>query len=315
MKPRITIALAALAVALFLVFLGARRCERARESIPSGPIFAQARWEETAEIRLAAAGGDSVVLRRADGLWRVATEGDHPADTAAVRGILEKVRAFDRRHLRSRNPEEQKTFEVDDASGTAVRFADARGRVMAEFRLGKNGPDFRSQYLRPAGSSDVYLIPEYLRSVFDVQRPSWRERGVFAFDREKVARLAFFAEGAPPIRLEKGADGKFHVSGPDTFALRPNVVESTLRSLATLRCDGFPDTLPTLAGAGLTPPRSRVEIDLQDGARHALDLGGETPNAQVFARRDGDETIFLISKGRAGSLVRTADALKEAPAP
>jgi len=309
MKARTMLALAGLAAALVLIWLVTQRAERARESIRSGPIFPKAQWSEAAEIRLAAA-ADTVRLRKENGVWRV---GDAPADTAAVRGIFEKVRAFDRRTLRSRNPEEQKTFEVDDASGTDVRFQDAQGRVMAEFRLGKNGPDFRSQYLRPAGSNDVYLIPDYLRSVFDAGRPTWRERAIFNFDRAKVARVAFFPEGAPPVRLEKNAAGKFKVAGPDSFPIQQNLVESAVRSLATLRCDAFPDTIPTPADAGLAPPKRRVEITLADGASYALNLGREARNAQVYAGRDGDPTIFLINQGRAGALVRDAETLKEKP--
>jgi hypothetical protein len=310
MKAKTTILLAALAAALVLITLATQRCQHRRESISSGPIFAKARWVDAAEIRIRAV-GDSVVLRKQGEAWRVATEGDQPADTAAVRGILEKVRGFDRRYLRSRNPDEQKTFEVDDASATAVRFADAQGRVLADFRLGKNGPDYRSQYLRPAGSNDVYLIPEYLRSVFDLQRPTWRERAILAFDSKKVTRLAFYPEGAAPVALAKAADGAFHVAGPDSFPVRQSLIDSALRNLSTLRCDGYPDSLPSLADAGLMPPKRRVEIELEDGPRHVLALGNETKNAQVYASRDDDPTIFLINKGRAGSLVRDAAALKD----
>jgi len=310
MKPKTMIMLAVLAVVLVVITFATRQCERRRESLASGPIFAQARWDDAAEIRIAAT-GDSVVLRKAGAVWLVASEGDQPADTAAVRAIFEKVRGFDRRYLRSRNPAEQQTFEVDDASATRVRFADAQGRVLADIRLGKNGSDYRSQYLRPAGSNDVYLIPEYLRSVFDLQRPTWRERSIFAFDAKKVTRLTFYPEGASPLTLAKAADGTFRVAGPDSFPVRQSVVESVLRSLSTLRCDGYPDSLPSLADAGLTPPKRRVEIELEDGPRHALVLGGENRNAQVYASRDDDPTIFLINKGRAGSLVRDVTALKE----
>jgi hypothetical protein len=312
MKSKTMLALAAVAAALVLIWLATQRAERARESIKAGPIFPKARWEDAAEIRLAAA-TDSVRLRKQDGAWRVASEGDAAADTAAVRGIFQKLASFDRRYLRSRNPDEQKTFEVDDASGTAVSFRDAQGRVMADFRLGKSGPDYRSQYLRPAGSNDVYLIPEALRPVFDATRPTWRERAIFAFDRAKVARLAFYPEGALPVRLEKNADGKFKVAGPDSFAIQQSLVESAVRSLSALRCDAFPPTAPSLADAGLAPPLRRVEVELQDGARHTLNLGKDAGNAQVYASRDDDPTVFLVNQGRASALVRDAEALKEKP--
>jgi len=58
-------------------------------------------WESVAEIRLAA-GEDSVRLYKQGGRWLVGTEGDYPADTTAIGGILDKAESFDQRYLRLR---------------------------------------------------------------------------------------------------------------------------------------------------------------------------------------------------------------------
>ncbi len=313
MRSRTTIILAAIVVVLAVIAWTARRTEHKRETIDSGPIFAKAHWDAAARISMQAA-GDSVVLHKRDGRWLVATEGDFPADTAAVSGIFSKTKSLDKRYRRAASPETHATFEVDDAHGTLVTFADDRGATLARFRLGKNGPDFRSQFLRPSGSDEVYLIPEYLHSVFDVARPTWRDRSIFNFDQTKVKRVEFQPAGALPFSVEKNAQGKFVFAGPDSTPAKSNLVESTVRTLAALRCDAFPDTIPLPGVAGLTPPLRRVQVELEDGASYALNLGAETKSGtQVYATRDGDPTIFLLTKGRGNSLVRDVAALTEPP--
>jgi len=312
MRTRTTIALAVIAAILVVMTFVLRDCERKGESIRSGAIFPGLKRDLVARIELASA-ADTVRLHREAGRWRVATEGDAPADTAAVRGLLEKLAGFDRRYRVSANPEMQQTFEVDEASGTGVRLLDAGGGELAAFRLGKNGPDFRSQYLRPAASSEVFLIPDYLRGSFDAQRATWRERTIFAFDPQRVQHLTISAEQAPPVEIGRTAEGAFVILAPDSLPAKRSLVEATIRSLATLRADAFPEGPVSLADAGLAPPLQEVAVALEDGGRHALRIGRETEDARVYVAREGDETVFLLSKGRLGSLVRSLETLKEEP--
>ncbi|MCK4411962.1 MAG: DUF4340 domain-containing protein [Candidatus Eisenbacteria sp.] len=312
MRARTTIVLAVIAAVLVIIAISSRRAERSRERIDSGPIFPEAYWESAAEIRLIA-GEDSVHLRKQGRRWLVRTEGDYPADTTAIRGMLEKAESFDRRHLRSTSPEMQATFEVDDSSGTEVLLSNDQGEALAHFRVGKNGPDFRSQYIRPVGSNEVFLIPEYLRSSFDARRATWRDRAIFNFEWERAQWLYMEPAEGEPVEIVKDLQGNYQISSPDSVPAKKNLVESTLRALARLRSDAFPDTVPTLTRAGLDPPRQRVEVRLEDGGYRALNIGNETEKSRVYVKKDDAPTIFLLTKGRLSSLIRDFETLKEEP--
>lgn len=314
MRGRNTIFLVVIVAILAVIAIATRNAERSRERIDSGPIFSDANWEATAEI-LMVAESDTVRLRKQDDRWLVASDRDYPADTLLTRSILEKIRAFDRKHLRSRSSEMQTTFEVDDTSGTEVLFAGADGAPMAHFRVGKNGPDFRSQYIRPVESNEVFLIPENLRSTFDVKRATWRDRTIFAFERDGVKRLVFLPEDGETIVVEKDAADNYVITAPDSAAAKQSPIESAVRTLATLRCDAFPDSLPSPAAAGLEPPRQRVEVHMDDGASYGLDFGEEAQHARIYVRKDGDDTIFLLSTGRMKSLVPELESIREEPPP
>ncbi|MBD3237144.1 MAG: DUF4340 domain-containing protein [Candidatus Eisenbacteria bacterium] len=310
MKARTTLILVLVAAVLAVFALLTQRAEEAGQRIAAGPIFPDADWNAATEIFLRS-DADTVHLRKAETRWHVASDDDYPADTLLVRGIFNKLEGFDRRHRVSTNPDMQATFEVADTMGTEV-LVRAAGEPLAHFRIGKNGPDFRSQYVRPVGSNEVFQIPEYLRSTFDPGRATWRDRGIFSFDRQQVARLVIDPLEGEPYTIERRAeDDQFQITAPETLAVQRNPVESAVRTLSNLRCDAFPDTVPSLAEAELDPPRARVEIHLDDGARYGLDIGAEVEPARVYVRRDAAETVFLLTAARLRTLVPELNTVRE----
>jgi hypothetical protein len=312
MKARTTVILAVVVLALVLIAVLSNRTERSHEQLAAGPIFPELSRDAVTGIWMTA-GGDTAHLIRESGRWLVATEGDYRADTTQVERILDQIPNLDVKHLRSRNPEMQQTFEVDDSSGTEVVFLGASGQSLAHFRMGKNGRDYRSQYVRPVDSDCVYLIPAYLKSTFDAQRATWRDRTIFTFDMERVSRVLITPAGADEIFILKDDADNYVMTAPDSGAVKKNLIESTLRTLANLRCDAFPDSVPSVAEAGLAPPRERIEIFMEDGAALALSIGNEVDEVRHYVKKDGDETLFLLSKGRVKNLIRTVDELKEEP--
>ncbi len=316
MKTRTTLILALIAAVLVIVAILSGRTEKSRERIAPGPIFPELQREAVAEIRLTSASEDKEVhLKKEPSGWAVLSEGGFPADTTAIQKILDKTEAFDQRHLRSSNPEMQRTFEVDDSSGTEVLLADASGTPLAHFRLGKNGPDFRSHYLRPVQSDNVYLIPVSMRSDFNLGRQTWRDKTVFAFDAAQVQRLTMQSPDQDNVTLVRDSLGTFTMTAPEEAGVKRALAESTLRALSMLSCDGFPDSLPSLADAGLDPPLQRVEVLLDDGATYGLNIGNEVENRRHYATRDGDDMIFLLSQYKVKSILREAEELKETPPP
>ncbi|MCK4304255.1 MAG: DUF4340 domain-containing protein [Candidatus Eisenbacteria sp.] len=312
MKARTTIILAVIAAVLIMIAVFSNRTERAHERLQSGPIFPELQREAVTGI-LMTAESDTVRLTKEAGLWLVETEGGYPADTLAVKRILDKFESFDIKHLRSRNPEKQAAFEVDDSSGTEILIAQAGGQKLAHFRMGKNGPDYRSQYLRPIDSNNVYLIPAYLKSAFDVKRSTWREKNIFAFEQGKVKQLLIEPEGKESIAILKDDAGNYVMTAPDSAGVQKNLVESTIRTLARLRCDAFPDSLPSVVDAGLDPPQQRIEVRLEDGAIFALNIGKMEDDVRYYAMKEGDNMLFLLTKGRVSTLIKDAEQLKEEP--
>lgn len=312
MRVRTMLILAVIAAVLLVIAVISNRSERASERLESGEIFPGLSADAVGEIFFATE-TDTARLVKQGGQWRVATEGDYPADTLAVGRILDKIGLFDRRHLHSTNPEKQATFEVAEGMGTEVKLSGPAGELLAHFIVGKNGPDFRSQFIRPAESNEVFRIPDYLRSAFDPGRSTWRDKTIFAFDQEKVRSIRLRPEEGEPLWIQKAGEDRF-VFLPDSGAVKTTAIRSTIRTLSGLKADTFPDSLPSPADAGLDPPMQEVEVALDDGAVHTLEIGAlNDAETRHYVKKAGDQTLFLLSKGRVSGLLPDREKLAEAP--
>ena len=312
MRVRTMLILAVIAAMLLVIAVISNRSERAGERLESGEIFPGLTADAVGEIFLATETDTTRLVEKA-GQWRVATEGDYPADTLAVGRMLDKVGLFDRRYLHSTNPEMQATFEVTEGMGTEVKLSAPSGEMLAHFIVGKNGPDFRSQFIRPAESNEVFRIPDYLRSAFDAGRSTWRDKTIFAFDREKVRSIHLRPAEGEPLQIQKTGEDSY-VLLPDSGAVKASAIESALLTLSRLNADTFPDSLPSLADAGLDPPMQEVEVKLDDGALYALEIGAlNDAETRHYVKRAGDDTLFLLSKGRVNGILPDREKLAEEP--
>lgn len=88
-----------------------------------------------------------------------------PADPQRVTGALGVFGGLDRGVLVSDNPEKQSLFQVDK-TGLSVRAFAADGKPVFEVIIGKNGPDFASNYIRKTNENTVYLVHRPIVGVF-----------------------------------------------------------------------------------------------------------------------------------------------------
>lgn len=93
-------------------------------------------------------------------------------------------------------------------------------------------------------------------------------------------------------------------------------VRSIVSSLAHMRASDFAETSVTRDSAGFTAASPRVTLTIGD-ARHVVTLGNEIPgdSHNFYAMRDGDDTIFVISRFLSEKIHPTAAAFEESATP
>lgn len=73
------------------------------------------------------------------------------------------------------NPEKQGLFQLQDR-GLNVALRDEKGNKLAKLYIGKQGPDPFSTFVRDEGSNEVYLINQYLFSIFNRTLDDWKKQ-------------------------------------------------------------------------------------------------------------------------------------------
>jgi hypothetical protein len=100
-----------------------------------------------------------------------------PANEMLVQIALERIVSLKKGDLISENPANQATFEVDDASESYVEiFVTGKNAPEHVLRIGKNGPNWTSNYVRLAGSDAVYLASSGLRQSMFFDVTTWKQR-------------------------------------------------------------------------------------------------------------------------------------------
>jgi hypothetical protein len=230
-------------------------------------------------------------LVREDGNWFVEKEGKRArADSSAVERALSNIGDL-RGDVISKNPQKYELFEVTEDKSTILTFLSSEGETLLVLYVGKKGPDYSSNYVRRGGSEEVYLIGSYIKPQFHTDFRRWRNKRVLYFDEKSAYYLELISKKDTLIftRADTGWVCESFEEPLDTLK-----VVQALRSLSRLYSYDFADTV-SLEDAGLKDPPFIVKVELTDGTQYLLKVGN-LQDTKYYVQREGDETIYLVSK-------------------
>lgn len=254
-------------------------------------------------IEIRTAGSEPRVLARDGGAWVVESEGSFPADTTAVGTILRGIRNIVSTGVASTNPRNRSKFQVD-STGAAVTVSGG-GQELARFTVGKGGSDFTTSYLRPEGSDDVYVVRGINRNML-TRVQGFRDRTLLRFDEDKVASL----------ELEEPGGGWTLTRGDSTWTLRTGdteteanqtVAQTIIAVLSRVTADGFLDEEGV--DTGLDPPAHRLIVNLYDGSKEILDLGGINESKQYYVSIPGRNVVYLLGEWQVNNFLKSPGEL------
>ncbi|MBU1700392.1 MAG: DUF4340 domain-containing protein [Candidatus Eisenbacteria bacterium] len=309
-RNRTVLILAGVLVVLIIIATVSEQSRKKRRN-PGGPLYPGFQIETVAGIALEKGETRVELAKNDEGKWLVVTEGNYPADAGKAERIIEPVSKLHTRDLVSRKKDKQDDFEVSDSLGTTVKMTAADGATLAHFIVGKQGPDFMSTYLRPYDDDRVLLVPKYLRTAYDLSQGTFRDKTIFEFGQDEVSRVEILPEEGDSILIVKGANDIWTILEPDSAAVKDAVWKSLLRTASTLKCDAFPETELNPSDAGLAPPREMLRFEMMDGRTETLKIGREEDKGRFYVIKEGNPTIFLLSKGRITTMMKTFEDLIE----
>ncbi len=264
------------------------------------------------------------VLTRMNGEWYTDPAKGYRADRNLVTGALTTVEGGLEGEVVSTNPASFADYNVDEQSGTHVKFLGPGEKVAGELIVGKDGPASFTTYVRQPNDSQVVNANKSLSYVF--KKPEgWRDRAVLDFGSNTITAIE--AEGTSATWTLVKSDDTWRVTSPADHDAQMGKVTPLLSALPNLRATDFveAETTETLTEFGLYPPRQKLTITHEDrstspaqSAQTVLLVGsprGDAPDAPLYARRADSSGVALINESQARMISPEFSEIAVVPAP
>jgi len=218
MKQNHIIGLGVLAIALLgaAVYVSESR-KPAREAIAEGLLAPtlESRLNDVTEVRIKAAAGDAITLKRVGDRWTVAEKAGYRADTAELRGLLLKLAQARRTAAKTALPASYAVLGVEDidaegASSVLVTvLADA---PLLEVILGQNNSRGAGTFVRLRGEPQSWLVDQNLSA--EKTAIGWIKRELVDVANNRITAITLQPAQGEAVQIEaKGkGDGNFRLA-------------------------------------------------------------------------------------------------------
>jgi hypothetical protein len=236
------------------------------------------------------------------------------ADSASVISILEKIVAIKKDQLISKNPEKQSLFEVDSIKGILAEIFDQSGKSRGSIRIGKNGPDYSSCYVRMPGSNEVYMVGGNIKYSFFTDNKRWRDKSVIKFDQSTAKALSIMKKDGSKVVLNKDST-TWKLAEPIQSPVKASEIQEILSSLSRLTAADIDSISLEDTATGFANPELAVAITFSNGTVKNVIFGSKNASNQYYIKADGKSHVYLVGEFDFNKFNVTADKLKEEPAP
>lgn len=246
-------------------------------------------------------GNGNLTFENRDGNWFLITAaGPYPADRSQIGAFLQAIRELKRDNIASENKGKQSLFGVKAGEGTEVAVYDPEGQKIADFFVGKKGPDGLSAYIRRADAEEVILQPGNLRDHLDKPAKLWRDRKVFPVKAEDVVQITLQIN-KETIILNRDTKGGWFMIKPLSQKADAGRIEQILTVLNDLEAADFAEQLKP-AEAGLEAPQLRLAVRLKDRTTKMLLIGQPANEWGYYAMTGEGPSIIVLQGGVLGIL-------------
>jgi hypothetical protein len=269
-------------------------------------------------ITIDVSGKGKTVLARKDGNWIIASRNNAPADSGAIRRLIDTLQnqrvtkfvedvASNLPKYGLDKPRLQLTFSSFASENTAE--SKAGEQPFATIAFGKE--DGNNVYARLTDEPFVVAVGRGLADQIPTDPLQWQELSIFKFKPDEIHRLSITTD--KELSLERGENNQWHWLKGSGEIDRTNLQSllNTLSSLHALRWlgatkpqDGFEK--PQLSLAFTTSPDNKTS--------HKLIIGAPANDGTWCAHVDGREGTFVISNSELNNL-RLPLVAQPSPAP
>lgn len=247
--------------------------------------------------------GDPILLQKNGDQWEVTSPVVYPANQAFVQGLVASLSALKSDNIVSTNPENQSSYQVDDAQGTKV-VASAGSSELGSLVVGKQSNDGNYTYVRQSGSNDIHAIRGSLRSVFVRPLSEWRDRTILSVSKEVVTKIQVIRSVGENLELVRSGE-VWKYSG-STKTINAESIDALLGQTSLLTATGFVDD-PTTSGISIETPT--LSIILTDQAAKTITLALYAGDKKYYLKKADLDQLFEVGSYVYETFDLTSEAL------
>lgn len=242
------------------------------------------------KIELTTSSGTTVLEKTNEG-WELTSPLQYPANQTNVQTLLTKLEDFKTDSTISTNPENQSTFEVDDATGTRVTLYSSNEQL-AQFYVGKSTTDYNHTYVRQAGSDEIKTARGSLKTTFGRSTLDWRDKTIYSYDAESLTAITISARDQESFTLSRNDQGIWQINGRTELDLDTNKVQTLINSASAVNCIGFVDE-PTEVELDFAVPDLQITIVM---GTTSLITNLIAPGEEYYAQLANHDQIFEVAQ-------------------
>jgi len=298
---------------IFLVALGliAYILEQPKDITPTVNLFPEFTVDGAALIDIKNQEGKIILIKTDEG-WKLEDEQGLPVDPELIKKTLESIAELKKaNNVFSNNPEKQSIYEVDPNKGIEIKVSNQTQKILANFFVGKTGPDFMSTYLRQADSEEVLLCEGYhLRSSFTRKPKNWYDLNITKLSQDQIEKIQI-NQGDKKLTLKKNQE-TWQLIDPNQAPAKKDLVDEMINTLARLRANDL-SKAETLEEYDLAPPQKQIIVSLSDGSEKIIDIGKKNEDNQYYVKAEKN-VVYLIAQYNINKIInKTFEELKEIP--
>jgi hypothetical protein len=263
------------------------------------------------------------IFKKENNHWEIKAPVITPADGPTVEQVLNEIAfAQPQRVIKidGSNPGDQANLKEWGLSPAAERVVIHTPTKNYELQVGRKTAINDSVYARASGrkNESVRIIPLAVKDILQKDLSSFRSRGVFDFDTDKVTKVASqIANTAttPAQECEVDLDaGKWSLHKPLMARASESDVQTMLNKIIGLRVTDFiTDDASNLSQYGLTDPAATLSLTLKPADEQVLQIGGAVPGKtdQVYAHRLKSNSVFTLEKAAVDEVFKAVPNVRD----
>jgi len=257
------------------------------------------------EIRVTS-GGETSLLRKADGTWKLAEPVETDADETEVSSLTSNIASLEVNRVVDENATDLAQYGLATPALEIAFKAD--GNVSDAIALGDKTPTSGDIYAVRPGNNRVFLVSAYLESTFSKKPFDLRDKRILRFERDQVDNLEV-AVGAARIALARDGS-EWTVKQPIQSRGDYGAIEGLLTRLSSANMTTLVESAPTdLKKYGLVQPD--VVLSIGAGSAKAELAVAKEQNGEVHALDRMRNLVFTIDPTLATDLRKGADDYRD----